>query len=402
MQKNKVTSQLAPAASTSPLQATDTLLLNMEAPAPIIFSPYNTAVQRKCADCEEEEKFQRKESGGETPFVAPQSIHNVLNSGGRSMETDTRSFMESRFNYDFNSVKIHNNDLAAKSADSINALAYTSGNNIVFNSGQYNPDSDSGKRLLAHELTHVVQQEKKIGRSTVQRNPKAPLPMDEPAKVKPADTCLTLISLDANVKSDSAVSDACKGYCRMELGCCTTERGKCGSSPGSGSIIKAEVEAPKDCAGELGFMQNVMSTDRKRTFEDKTNECMTVSETRADGGVPYKGCKLEISAPGKYSIETDDCPNIRLDDKMISASANDSFKTFLIWKAKGSPSWKPIANVSWNWIASTSRIKGADCASNWSKPAGKSSGGAGKSSGEIPDRSADIKDEKWSKCVKQG
>ena len=77
---------------------------------------------------------------------------------GRSMDEDTRSFMESRFNYDFSNVKIHDNELAAKSASSINALAYTSGNNIVFNSEQYNPGSDSGKRLLAHELTHVAQQ----------------------------------------------------------------------------------------------------------------------------------------------------------------------------------------------------------------------------------------------------
>jgi hypothetical protein len=102
---------------------------------------------------------QRKESGGDSISGAPPLVRDVINSsGGRSLDDGTRSFMESRFNYDFSRVKIHDNAPAAKSAGSINALAYTLGNNIVFNSGQYNPNSDSGKRLLAHELTHVVQQ----------------------------------------------------------------------------------------------------------------------------------------------------------------------------------------------------------------------------------------------------
>src|SRR5690606_20271324 len=67
-------------------------------------------------------------------------------------------FMENRFGYDFSHVKIHDDTVAAKSAQSINALAYTSGNNIVFNHGQYSPETNSGRKLLAHELTHVVQQ----------------------------------------------------------------------------------------------------------------------------------------------------------------------------------------------------------------------------------------------------
>ena len=135
-------------------------VMRMEMPAPINFSSAKNSVNRKCAHCEEEDKqLQRKESGNGSVSVAPSIVHDVINSsGGRSIDMDTRSFMESRFNYDFSSVKIHDGDVAAKSASSINALAYTSGNNIVFNSGQYNTNSVSGKRLLAHELTHVVQQ----------------------------------------------------------------------------------------------------------------------------------------------------------------------------------------------------------------------------------------------------
>jgi len=140
-------------------------VVGMETQEPLKFSPATDNVNRKCTDCEEEEKLQRKESNGDTVSTAPSIVHDVLNSpAGRSMDEGTRSFMESRFNYDFSNVKIHDGELAAKSASSINALAYTSGNDIVFNSEQYNPGSDSGKRLLAHELTHVVQQNGMISR----------------------------------------------------------------------------------------------------------------------------------------------------------------------------------------------------------------------------------------------
>lgn len=135
-------------------------VMRMEKPSPINFSSSKNSVNRKCEHCEEEEKrLQKKENGNGFISAAPPIVHDVINSSaGTSLNDDTRSVMESRFNYDFSKVKIHDGDLAAKSASSINAYAYTSGNNIVFNSGQYNTNSDSGKRLLAHELTHVVQQ----------------------------------------------------------------------------------------------------------------------------------------------------------------------------------------------------------------------------------------------------
>jgi hypothetical protein len=121
-----------------------------------------TSIQRKCAECEkedEEKKVQRKENSNSSPTVAASIVHDVINSSsGKSMDVATRSFMESRFNYDFRDVRIHDNNLAAKSANSINAFAYTFGNNIIFHSDKYSPNTQIGKRLLAHELTHVVQQ----------------------------------------------------------------------------------------------------------------------------------------------------------------------------------------------------------------------------------------------------
>jgi hypothetical protein len=119
------------------------------------------SIQRKCAGCEEEKekRLQRKAgTNSAPPTTAPSFAAEALHSGGRPLDTGTRAFMESRFGRDFSNVRIHDDALAAKSARSINALALTSGNNIAFNEGQYAPGTPRGKRLLAHELTHVVQQ----------------------------------------------------------------------------------------------------------------------------------------------------------------------------------------------------------------------------------------------------
>lgn len=129
-----------------------------------------TPVQRKCAHCEEEQKAQRKEiDGQEAEANGLESYVGSLNGGGQALPNEVRGFYEPRFGYDFSQVKVHTDTVAAKSAQFINALAYTSGNHIVFNSGQYSPATDSGKRLLGHELTHVVQQGGAINRKIIQR-----------------------------------------------------------------------------------------------------------------------------------------------------------------------------------------------------------------------------------------
>ncbi len=124
-----------------------------------------TDVKRKCAKCEEEEKLHRKETSA-AKTVSTSLVEQTLESSGSALDKNTRSFMEQRFGYDFGKVKIHTNPLAAKSAGSINALAYTSGNNIVFNQNQFSPGTEGGKRLLAHELTHVVQQGNNLSRKS--------------------------------------------------------------------------------------------------------------------------------------------------------------------------------------------------------------------------------------------
>jgi len=89
----------------------------------------------------------------------PSLVKDVVGSGGGApLDKDTRGFMESRLGADFSDVRVHTDAKASDSARSVQAYAYTVGNDVVFQSGKYEPESDSGKRTLAHELTHVVQQ----------------------------------------------------------------------------------------------------------------------------------------------------------------------------------------------------------------------------------------------------
>lgn len=102
--------------------------------------------------------LQRKSNGPTELDAVPQVVHDALRSSGQPLDAATRSFFEPRFGYDFSRVRLHTDSRAAESAQAVNALAYTVGNDVVFGGGHYSPGSSAGNRLLAHELTHVVQQ----------------------------------------------------------------------------------------------------------------------------------------------------------------------------------------------------------------------------------------------------
>jgi hypothetical protein len=88
----------------------------------------------------------------------PPVVHEVLRSPGRPLDAATRAFMEPRFGHDFSRVRVHTDARAAESARAVNALAYTVGNHVVFGGSRYAPGERASDRLLAHELTHVIQQ----------------------------------------------------------------------------------------------------------------------------------------------------------------------------------------------------------------------------------------------------
>ena len=103
--------------------------------------------------------IQRRVSEGAGRLTgAPPLVHEVLRSPGQPLDPSTRDFMESRFGCDFRNVRVHSNARAAESARAVNARAYAIGSNIAFDRGGYSPHSVAGRRLLAHELTHVIQQ----------------------------------------------------------------------------------------------------------------------------------------------------------------------------------------------------------------------------------------------------
>lgn len=86
-------------------------------------------------------------------------VHRELRAPGQPIDADTRRYFEPRFHRDFGDVRVHTGPQAAESVRAINAVAYTVGRDVVFGAGRYAPASPAGRRLLAHELTHVVQQE---------------------------------------------------------------------------------------------------------------------------------------------------------------------------------------------------------------------------------------------------
>lgn len=120
-------------------------------------------VQRQTVDeekDEDDETVQTMASPNHMPEVTPavEANINAMKGGGQPLDPATRAYMEPRFGHDFSQVRIHTDAKAAESTQWVNALAYTIGKDVVFGAGQYTPRTMRGKKLLAHELTHVVQQ----------------------------------------------------------------------------------------------------------------------------------------------------------------------------------------------------------------------------------------------------
>ena len=114
-------------------------------------------VQRMCAECEEEQKIQAKEEPGRRPVVPGgfEQSFAALHGGGQPLPASERAFFEPRFGRDFSSVRLHSGPAASELARSVHARAFTLGNSIVLGAGE---GGEGGRELLAHELTHVVQQ----------------------------------------------------------------------------------------------------------------------------------------------------------------------------------------------------------------------------------------------------
>ena len=120
--------------------------------------------ESECAECKKkrEVRLQRAASSPAPVHEVPPIVHEVLRSPGQPLDVETRAFMEPRFGRDFSNVRIHSDSRAADSAQAVDALAYTVGRDVVFDAGQYQPTTSEGRSLIAHELTHTIQQSSDI------------------------------------------------------------------------------------------------------------------------------------------------------------------------------------------------------------------------------------------------
>jgi len=152
--KSKVT---APVAGATPAAAAP-----VTAPAPAEKKPEPAPAPAQTPKAEEKKKeevpVQRKAEPSGPVTTGSVDVDSVLRSPGRPLDRATRREMESRIGYDFSNVRLHTDSRAADSAKSLSAQAYTVGSNVVFAPGRFAPHATEGRRLLAHELTHVVQQ----------------------------------------------------------------------------------------------------------------------------------------------------------------------------------------------------------------------------------------------------
>ncbi len=166
-------------------------------------------MQRQVEPEEEEEETLQAKAEGQTPDVTPnlESRINALQGGGQSLSKETRNFFEPRFGRDFSNVKIHSDSNANQLARSINARAFTRGNDVVFGGGEYSPESSSGKRLLGHELTHVVQQNDRLTFFSTNTNYKSTIPSSQNRHIQREDGDEELIETEIPESTPGEIAD---------------------------------------------------------------------------------------------------------------------------------------------------------------------------------------------------
>ena len=145
-------------------------------------NPSKPIIQQKPKSATQTTALGRKEGGNalgkeqdndaendEAKLKAVEDKINAKKGSGKPLHEQVRSEMEQSFKHDFSEVKIHDDKESAELCAALSAHAFAIGNDIFFNTGKYDPDSDNGKELLAHELTHVVQQKDEVQRAVVYR-----------------------------------------------------------------------------------------------------------------------------------------------------------------------------------------------------------------------------------------
>jgi|GEM_PF-4617039 len=179
----------------------------------------STTIQQKCDACEKEEKVQAKQDAGNKSTESDLSSKLTQSKGGGvGMDASTQQQMSSGFGSDFSNVRIHTDSNAVQMNKELGSHAFTNGSDVYFNSGKYDPSSDSGKHLLAHELTHTVQQGASGKTVAKKENPEAEeitpvqTKSSETALQKADDPCADVKPKEEAKKEDTKTEKDCKAH----------------------------------------------------------------------------------------------------------------------------------------------------------------------------------------------
>jgi hypothetical protein len=142
-----------------------------DAVAEQVMSPATPRAPQSRPRTEDERLVRRSATGDAHLRTAPPIVQDVLRSPGQPLDAATRAFMGPHFGHDFGRVRVHADPRAVDSARVLGARAYTVGHDVVFGAGQYPPGTSQGRRLIAHELAHVVQQDFGAASPAIQRQP---------------------------------------------------------------------------------------------------------------------------------------------------------------------------------------------------------------------------------------
>jgi Domain of unknown function (DUF4157) len=229
------------------------------------------------------QRYTARAKGAET---APASVERALASSGRPLEPALQQDMEQRFGHDFSRVRVHSNAAAERSALDVNAQAYTVGHNIVFGTGQFQPHTPNGQRLLAHELTHVVQQgERVVAGALLQR---ACLSAAECAT--PSATLTGFVADTESKPENISKADKRKKVCSPPTAACTSD-----GHGAKASALTALVTA--NYPSRLGFITGIfVNKDMPATWGAVTMECSSFMPPLPGAKCTFVPDRLEAQA----------------------------------------------------------------------------------------------------------
>jgi hypothetical protein len=268
-------------------------------------------VQREASGHEEkkEEPVQKKEAGGTSATSKSLSSYIAsLPARGQGLPAQASQFFSSRMGYDLSRVKVHTGKEAADSAGSIHARAYTTGNHIVFNEGEYNPQTYEGKKLLAHELAHVMQQGQVIRRlagteSGGTEDDVQPIAFSGKAsntEEKVAYGCAG-INVQGQTRANYTDSYSSSGTTRPATTCESCAPAQCISSNGTiVSLFRARpvITLPSVPGGltpcETQAVGNFINTTLQQHEQEHVNAFNTYSGT-VNTPYQYTGCRSELN-----------------------------------------------------------------------------------------------------------